>query len=108
MGHFFSKALLDFFIAFGIVLGGSILAGIGSVISLQPPADTMRHIAEHLKVWAVVAAVGGTIDPIRVIESNFWLGNLNPVCKQLLYIFVSFLGAHISTELIYWLCRGRL
>jgi len=108
MGSFLSKALLDFFIAFGIVLGGAILAGIGSVIALQPPSDTMRHIAEHLKIWAVVAAVGGTIDPIRVIESNFWMGNLNPVFKQLIFIFVSFLGAHLSTELIHWICRERV
>ncbi len=107
MGSFMSKALLDFFIAFGVVLGGSMLAGIGAVIALQSPVDTMKYIAEHLKIWAVVAAVGGTIDPIRVIESNFWLGNLSPVFKQLLYIFVSFVGAHLGTELIQWICRGR-
>lgn len=108
MNPFFSRILLDFFTAFGIVLGGTILAGISSVIILQPPIDTMRYIAEHLKIWAVVAAIGGTIDPIRVMESNFWMGNLNLVCKQLLYIFVSFLGAHFSTQLIYWVCRDRM
>jgi len=107
MASFFVKALLDFFIAFGIVLGGTLLAGIGAVITFQPPADTMHHIADHLKIWAVVAAIGGTIDPIRAMESHFWMGNLNLVCKQLLYIFVSFLGAHFSTELMYWMCRGK-
>lgn len=77
MGTFLSKALIDFFIAFGVVLGGSILAGIGAVVALQSPVDTMQHISEQLKIWAVVAAVGGTIDPIRVIESNFLDGNLS-------------------------------
>ncbi|CAH8716177.1 YtrH family sporulation protein [Paenibacillus thiaminolyticus] len=108
MGTFLSKALIDFFIAFGVVLGGSILAGIGAVVALQSPVDTMQHISEQLKIWAVVAAVGGTIDPIRVIESNFLDGNLSPVFKQLLYIVVSFIGAHMGTELIQWICRSRI
>lgn len=72
------------------------------------PVDTMQHISEQLKIWAVVAAVGGTIDPIRVIESNFLDGNLSPVFKQLLYILVSFIGAHMGTELIQWICRSRI
>lgn len=108
MSSFFSKALLDFFISFGIVLGGTILAGIGCVITFQPPADTMRHIAENLKIWAVVATIGGTIDPIRFMENNFLMGNLNLVCKQLLYIIISFLGAHFSTGLIYWICQRKM
>ncbi|MCG7405848.1 YtrH family sporulation protein [Paenibacillus sp. ACRRX] len=107
MGTFLSKAIIDFGIAFGVVLGGSLLGGIASVIALQSPAETMKHIAEHIKIWAIVVAVGGTIDPLRVIESNFWVGNLSPVFKQLMFILVSFLGAHLGTELVQWMCRAR-
>ncbi|MBD8500190.1 MULTISPECIES: YtrH family sporulation protein [Paenibacillus] len=107
MSPFMSKAIIDFGIALGVVIGGSLLAGIASVLALQSPIETMRQVSEHLKIWAIVAAVGGTIDPLRVIETNFWVGNLYPVFKQLMFILVSFLGAHMGTELIQWICRAR-
>lgn len=78
MNVFLSKAVLDFFIACGIVLGGAMLGGIGAVVSLQPPTQTMLDIADRIKIWALAAAVGGTIDPMRVIESNMLGGNLSP------------------------------
>ncbi|WP_152397300.1 YtrH family sporulation protein [Paenibacillus guangzhouensis] len=107
MESFATKAILDFFIAFGIVLGGAMLGGIGAVIALQPPTLTMLNVAKSLKIWALAAAVGGTIDPLRVIESNFYLGNISPAVKQILYIICAFLGAHLATELVAWICRER-
>ncbi|GJM71177.1 hypothetical protein HMSSN036_33930 [Paenibacillus macerans] len=71
MSSFLSKAVMDFFIAFGIVVGGAMVGGIGAVVSLQPPTQTMLDIADRIKIWALAAAIGGTIDPMRVIESNF-------------------------------------
>lgn len=103
---FLSKAILDFFIAFGIVLGGAMIGGIGAVISLQPPTQTMLDISGKIKIWALAAAVGGTIDPMRVIESNFLDGNLSPAVKQILYLISAFMGAHMGTELVKWVCSG--
>lgn len=54
--------------------GGAMVGGIGAVVSLQPPTQTMLDIADRIKIWALAAAVGGTIDPMRVIESNFLTG----------------------------------
>ncbi|MBB3108270.1 hypothetical protein FHS18_000298 [Paenibacillus phyllosphaerae] len=99
-------AIIDFFTAFGLVFGGSILAGIGAVFVFMPPSTLMLKTATQLKIWAIVAAVGGSIDPIRVIESNFLDGHMSPVAQQIGYIVCAFLGAHIGTELIRWLCRG--
>ncbi|CAM2969473.1 YtrH family sporulation protein [Paenibacillus sediminis] len=106
MSTFLSKAILDFFIAFGIVIGGAMLGGIGAVVSLQPPTSTMLDVASRIKIWALAAAVGGTIDPMRVIESNFLDGNLSPAIKQILYLIFAFLGAHMGTELVKWLCNN--
>lgn len=58
MSIFMSKAILDFFIAFGIVLGGAMVGGIGAVVSLQPPTQTMLDVADRIKIWALAAAVG--------------------------------------------------
>lgn len=106
MNVLMSKAVLDFFIAFGIVVGGAMLGGIGAVFSLQPPAQTMLDIADRIKIWALAAAVGGTIDPMRVIESNMLYGNLSPVIKQIAFLVFAFLGAHMGSELVKWVC-GR-
>ncbi|QYR20401.1 YtrH family sporulation protein [Paenibacillus sp. sptzw28] len=108
MNSMLSKAALDFFIAFGVVFGGSMLAGIGSVFLFMPPAAIMVKTASQLKIWALVAAVGGSIDPMRVIESNIIEGHLSPVAQQIGFMICAFLGAHMGTELIRWLCKGAV
>ncbi|SMF76590.1 Sporulation protein YtrH [Paenibacillus uliginis N3/975] len=107
MSIFLSKAILDFFIAFGIVVGGAMVGGVGAVLSMQPPTLTMLDIAGRIKIWALAAAVGGTIDPMRVIESNMLDGNLSPAIKQILYLIFAFLGAHMGSELVKWVCSSR-
>ncbi|MFC4809283.1 YtrH family sporulation protein [Paenibacillus sp. GCM10023250] len=108
MESFLTKSIVDFFIAFGVVFGGSMLAGMGSVFVMAAPAAIMIDTASRLKIWALVAAVGGTIDPMRVIESNMLEGHLSPVVQQICYILCAFLGAHMGTELIRWLCKGAV
>ncbi|MFD2116535.1 YtrH family sporulation protein [Paenibacillus yanchengensis] len=108
MTYFLTKAGLDFFIAFGIVLGGSLLASIGAVFMLLPPATIMLDTAMRLKIWAIVAAVGGSVDPVRVIESNITQGHLSPAAQQISYIIFAFLGAHVATELIKLICKGAV
>jgi hypothetical protein len=104
--EFLTKAIQDFFVAFGVVFGASMLAGVSSILTLQPPETTMRQLAENVKIWAVVVAVGGSIDPIRVIEWNINEGHLSPAFKQILLICFAFAGAHSGTELIRWICKG--
>ncbi|WP_256759938.1 YtrH family sporulation protein [Cohnella sp. WQ 127256] len=106
MDEFYTKAAFCFFIAFGVVLGGALLAGMGSVFLMTPPKVKMLQVAGNLKIWALVAAVGGTIDPIRVIESHILEGVLSPAIQQIGYILFAFLGAHMGTELIQWMCRN--
>ncbi|WP_166244748.1 YtrH family sporulation protein [Paenibacillus turpanensis] len=105
MVYFLTKAIMDFCVAFGVVIGASLLVGVGAVLTLQPPKLMMTNISESLKIWAVVAAIGGTIDPIRAIESNILDGHMSIVLKQLLNIGVAFMGAHMGYELIRWICR---
>lgn len=83
------------------------VGGVGAVLSMQPPTTTMIEIAGRIKIWALAAAVGGTIDPMRVIESNMVDGNLSPAIKQILYLVFAFLGAHMGSELVKWVCNGR-
>ena len=103
---FLSKCLLDFFIAFGVVLGGTMLAGISSVLTLDAPIHRMLNVSEQIKIWAMVAAIGGTIDPIRAIETHFQSGHISPALQQIMFIVSAFIGAHMGTALIHWICRG--
>lgn len=98
--------IMNFLVAFGVVLGGAMLSGIGAVVTMQAPAVVMEYWADKIKIWALVVAVGGTIDPLRVIESNFLEGHLSPAIKQILSILCAFLGAHMGTSLVLWICRG--
>lgn len=102
---FLSTAVLDFFIAFGVVIGGSLLASIGAVFVSYPAASTMLDTAMRLKIWAIVVAIGGTIDPVRVIEANVTQGQLSTAVQQILLIASAFLGAHLGTELIRWIIQ---
>ncbi|TJY39733.1 sporulation protein [Cohnella pontilimi] len=106
MSLFYSKLYFSFFIAFGVVLGGALLAGMGSVFLWTPPKVKMLEVANSLKIWALVAAVGGTIDPIRVIESHVLEGQLSVALQQISFILFAFLGAHLGTQLIQWMCEN--
>lgn len=99
---------LDLCTAFGVVVGGTLLAGIGAVGLWMSPASVMLQTAAQLKIWAIVAAIGGSIDPLRLIEANLLEGHLTPVAQQLLYIAAAFIGAHLGSELIRWICRSAL
>lgn len=108
LSPFIAKCFLDFFVAFGVVLGGSMMAGISAVLTLEPsgPVTRMELVSEQIKIWAMVAAIGGTIDPIRAIESQLIEGHLSPVIKQIIWIACAFIGAHTGSTLIQWICRG--
>jgi hypothetical protein len=106
MSLIYTKAVFSFFVAFGVVMGGALLAGVGAVFVWAPPREEMLRVAGHLKIWALVAAVGGSIDPMRVIESNVMDGHLSLAVQQIGYILCGFLGAHIGTELIQWMCKN--
>ncbi|UMZ74495.1 YtrH family sporulation protein [Natranaerofaba carboxydovora] len=103
---FLSTLFLNFFIAFGVVLGGSIFGGIGSVFGGIAPMRTMIDTAENLKLWGMFAALGGTFTAMKELELGFIEGQLNSVVKQFIFILSSFMGAHLGVVTINWLSGG--
>nr|WP_209808886.1 YtrH family sporulation protein [Ammoniphilus resinae] len=94
---------LHFFIAFGIVVGGSLMGGLGSFLIRQPPIYNMTTIADNLKIWGLVGALGGTFDSFMQIERVFTEGQISAIIKQIILIISAFAGAHSGTVLIQWL-----
>ncbi len=101
MQDFFTALVSTFFIALGVLLGGSFLGATGIFLpGLSPPAYTILDLAEKLKLWALVTALGGTFTAFKAIEVGFLSGQPAEIFKQLALIVSAFCGAHLGYLLI--------
>ncbi len=108
MNVFTHKSVLIFFTALGIILGSSLLGALAAVLVKEPPTETMLKLAKEIKIWAIVAAIGGTFSTFEIIESGLFKGELRPLVKQLIYIFCALAGTQSGYYLILILSgRGR-
>lgn len=103
MDRFISTVVLDFYVAIGIVVGGSILGALGAVLTHNPPMTTMLNIADSLKIWALVAALGGTMDTLKLIDTGVLEVQFAGVFKQFCYVIAAFLGCNVGYYLIKWI-----
>lgn len=101
-----AQVVLTFFVAYGIVVGGSISGGLGAFLTDKPPLLSMFQLATQLKIFGIVGALGGTFDSFLQIE-KILMGNFSPVLKQMVMIVVAFWGAHIGTICVHWLVQVR-
>lgn len=91
-----------YFIAFGVLIGGSLIGGLGSLLTGEPPMTTIFRIANSLKIWALVAAIGGTFDTFYSFERGIFLGETRDIVKQILLIISATGGAQTGSLLISW------
>ncbi len=99
--------VITFCIALGVVTGGSLVGALGALVWGETPLTTLLELAARLKIWGMVAALGGTFDSIRNLESGFLQGQLRLVARQSLFIATAFLGAHVGFFLIRMVCGRR-
>lgn len=111
MERFISTMILDFCVALGLVLGGSLVGAVGALFTHNPPMTYMMRLADQLRIWALVAAVGGTMDPIKVIGDTMWSGifggHFSPAVKQFLLLVSAFLGCQVGYHMIKWVAEGK-
>lgn len=107
MASFGQRILLVFFTSLGVVLGASLVGSLAAVLTGQPPIKTMLKLAYEIKIWAIVAAIGGTFTTIEILESGIFEGQVMAVIKQLLYLVSAFTGAQLGYSLIITLAGGR-
>jgi hypothetical protein len=101
--RFISTIVLDFFVALGIVLGGSILGAVGAMFTHSPPMTTMYRLADQLKIWALVAALGGTMDTLKIIDTGLFGGEMGGAIKQICFLVAAFLGCNVGYYLVKWI-----
>ncbi|GAA0354449.1 YtrH family sporulation protein [Bacillus horti] len=105
---FMVTIILDLFVAFGVLVGGCLIGGLGAFLIGEPPFVIMESLADKIKIWAVVAAIGGTMDTLSAIERGFLSGAHGEIIKHVLFICSAFIGAHLGTIVIKWFVGSEL
>ena len=103
--RFFATFIHCYFIAFGVVIGGAIIGSIGSFATGEAPLTSVVRIARNIRIWAVVAAIGGTFDAIANLEKGLLEGTTFDLLKQLLLIISAMGGVKTAIMLIGWLIQ---
>ncbi len=103
MTPFVTNIVLNFFIALGVIMGGSLFGALAAALTGQPPFKTMVTIADSIKIWAIAVALGGTFSSFRVLEQGLFKGEIKSLAKQLLYVFFAMGGAQLGYFLLYML-----
>ncbi len=94
------RILVVFFTALGVILGGSLLGSLGATLTKNAPFKLMNKLAQDIKLWAVVTAIGGTFSNLKAIEGGVFKGRFLVILKQFILLTVSFLGAQLGIWLI--------
>ncbi|UOE93429.1 MULTISPECIES: YtrH family sporulation protein [Bacillaceae] len=100
--------IIDFFVAFGVIIGGAIIGGMAAFLTGDPPLKTIHDLAGSLKIWALVAAIGGTFDAFTSLERGLFQGTHDDIIKTLLMILAALSGAHSGTTIIQWITQEHL
>lgn len=98
--NFYRSLVQNFFIAFGVVIGGSLFAGLGGIITGDPPLRSMMNIANSIKIWAMAIALGGTFSSFVIIDKGLFEGEIRSIVKQIIYIFIALLGSNAGYTFI--------
>lgn len=100
--RFFASFIHCFFIAFGVIIGGALIGSIGSFVTGDAPLTSISRIAKSLRIWAIVAAIGGTFDAIENLQKGLLYGTTIDIFKQALLILSAMGGVRGAFLLIQW------
>lgn len=103
--RFMATFIHCYFIAFGVVIGGAILGSIGTFLTGDAPLTAMNRIAKGLRIWAIVAAIGGTFDAIANFEKGLLDGSTIDLFKQVLLILSAMGGVKTALLLLEWITQ---
>ncbi|WP_018921718.1 YtrH family sporulation protein [Salsuginibacillus kocurii] len=106
--EFLATLIMDYFVAFGVVTGGAIIGSMGGYLLGRPPLATMHELAGSLKIWALVAAIGGTFDAITSLERGLFYGTHADIYKTLCMLLAALSGANTGTLIIQWMTQEHL
>ncbi|MGE8206329.1 YtrH family sporulation protein [Heyndrickxia sp. NPDC080065] len=105
---FFPAFFNSFFIAFGVMIGGTLIGGLASFITGELLLTQIDRISKGLRIWAIIAAIGGTFDTVYSFERGFLNGETKDLFKQFLLILSAMGGANTAALIIAWLTQEHV
>jgi len=102
-----ATAFLTFFVAMGVILGGSLLGALGAALVGRPPMNTMLELAGEMKLWALVTALGGAFGVIKAFETGILGGQPLQLLQQLALVCCAFGGAHLGFLILSYMSGGQ-
>jgi hypothetical protein len=105
---FIATFIKVYFIALGVIFGGSLIGGIGAYITGDAPLTSIFRMANKLKIWALVAAIGGTFDAFYSFERGIFEGATKDIVKQILLIISAMGGSQTGWLLISWFTQEHV
>ncbi|MDQ0220073.1 YtrH family sporulation protein [Peribacillus cavernae] len=105
---FFPAFANSYFISLGVLLGGSLIGALGAFFTGQAPLTVISRLSDSLRIWAIIAAIGGTFDTVYVFERGLFNGETKDIIKQFLLILSALGGAQTGALLIYWLTQEHI
>lgn len=102
---FFPTFIESYFIALGVILGGALIGGIAAFLTGQPPLTAVYRLSTDLRIWAIVAAIGGTFDAVYSFERGIFNAETRDLFKQILLILSALGGAQTGALIINWLTQ---
>lgn len=97
---FYTSLVHNFFVAFGVVMGASVFAGIGAIITNNPPLKAMIDLASSIKIWAMAIAIGDTFSSYAILEKGLFKGEFKTIIKQAIYVLTALIGANAGYSVI--------
>lgn len=89
-------------------MGGSLIGSIGAFAVGEPPFTVMNRIAKSIRIWAIVAAIGGTFDAISNFEKGIFEGSTIDLIKQVGLILAAMGGVQTALLIIQWIIQEEI
>lgn len=67
----------------------------------------MVDIADDLKLYAIISAIGGTFANLRLLEGVIFQGQLSIIVEQFFILLSAFLGGQLGYWIIIVFCGGK-
>ncbi len=99
--------VVNYFVAFGVIIGGSLVGGIGAFFNWKSPSFIHVRSRRKLEIWAIVAAIGGSFDAITSVERGLFQGTHDDLFKTLFMLFCALCGAHSGSVIIQWIAGSN-
>ncbi|KGP73620.1 YtrH family sporulation protein [Pontibacillus yanchengensis] len=106
--RFFETIFQYYFIALGVMIGGTLIGSIGAFAAGEAPYTYIARLAKSLRIWAIVAAIGGTFDAITTFEKGLFEGSTIDMFKQILCIISAMGGVQTALLIIEWLIQEEI